>query len=122
MNKTGVLLLIGFLFTLFGCNSQGSIAASDSQEDRIYQAFQTSASSTGIDLSQYAGYTKGYVNSKVQRFCSLLQDGNIVQLQTELSFGEAPGGLLSKPDVGGRIQKIIYNSGVPIACPRLYRQ
>lgn len=122
MKKAFILLLIGFSFSLLGCNSQDSIASPQSQEDQIYQAFQTSASSNGINLSQYNGYSKGYVNSRVVKFCTLLQDGNIVKLQTELSFGETPGGWLSKPDTGGRIQKIIYYSSVPIACPNLYRQ
>jgi len=47
-----------------------------------------------------------------------MDSGDVVKLTTQLSFGDTPGGLFSKPDNGGVLQKIIWRSGTPILCPQ----
>lgn len=98
-------------FVLTSCDNVSSA-------DPVYEAFEANAASAGFDLSQYSGYSVGYVNERARLFCKLMDSGEIVKLTTQLSFGDTPGGLLSKPDSGGQLQKIIWSAGTPILCPQ----
>ena len=63
-------------------------------------------------------HTGEYVNQRARLFCQLMERGDMVKLVIQLNLGEAPGGLFSKPDKGGVLQKIIWRSGTPILCPQ----
>ncbi|HXW71413.1 MAG TPA: hypothetical protein VEK34_08235 [Methylocella sp.] len=89
-----------------------------SSTDPVYKAFEANAAADRINLSQYSGYTVEYVNERARLFCRLMDSGDVVKLTTQLSFGDTPGGLFSKPDNGGVLQKIIWRSGTPILCPQ----
>jgi hypothetical protein len=89
-----------------------------SSSDPVYKAFESNAASSGIDISQYSGYSVEYVNERARLFCQLMDSGDMTKLTIQLSFGDTPGGLLSKPDSGGVLQKIIWRSGTPILCPQ----
>ncbi|MGH8557767.1 MAG: hypothetical protein ACRESZ_09955 [Methylococcales bacterium] len=89
-----------------------------SSADPVYEAFAANVASYGIDLSQYSGYTVEYVNERGRVFCHLMDNGEMAKLGIQLNFGDTPGGLLSKPDNGGVLQKIIWRSGTPILCPQ----
>lgn len=96
---------------LVSCN-----AASNS--DPVYEAFRSNAVSNRIDLNEYSGYTVEYVNQRAQLFCQLMDGGELVKLTTQLSFGDTPGGLFSKADKDGILQKMIWRSATPILCPQ----
>jgi hypothetical protein len=96
---------------LFSCGDASST-------DPVYEAFQSNSASDGMDLSQYSGYTMEYVNERARLLCQIMDRGDQAQLTIQLNFGDTPGGLLSKPDKDGVLQKIIWRSGTPILCPQ----
>jgi hypothetical protein len=111
LNRISLYLISMCAFVLISCNKAAS-------SDLVYNAFESSAASNGIKLSQYSGYSVDYVNSRARLFCQLMDSGEMVKLSTQLNFGDTPGGLLSKPDTGGVLQKIIWRSATPILCPQ----
>jgi hypothetical protein len=111
LNRIGLTLISMSALVLISCNKAAS-------SDPIYNAFESSAASNGINLGKYSGYSVDYVNSRARLFCQLMDSGEMVKLSTQLNFGDTPGGLFSKPDTGGVLQKIIWRSATPILCPQ----
>lgn len=111
MKRIQLSLLAISAFVLISCDKTSS-------SDPVYEAFQSNAASEGIDLSQYSGYTVEYINERARLFCQLMDSGDMIKLNIQLSFGDTPGGLFSKPDNGGVLQQIIWRSGTPLLCPQ----
>jgi hypothetical protein len=82
----------------------------------LYQNFEALATRSGIDLSAHPTYTEAYFDERTQLFCSLLRDGNMVELMREVSFppvvhfGETTQ---DRP----RLEVAIMITGVPARCP-----
>ena len=80
----------------------------------LYQRFQQAAVNQGINLKDYRSFTEAYVQKRARLFCSLLDQGEIVKLQTELSFGTIVW--LEPKEKRPQLENIILQEGTDTYC------
>jgi hypothetical protein len=97
-------------------DSGQSYAAVQSPDNQMYANFESVAIASGIDLRSHPSYTQQYVVGRAHSFCSLMANGDLTKLTSEITFPPVQS-LFETTQDRSRLEAIILKTGTPAYCP-----